>query len=274
MPSTYIHFWVAGDVAAAGALSLDTQSLADSYLCGTAAPDIHLLGGPPRPATHFWEIGEPVPGHLGASRLMAAYPHLIASRLDPVERAFVAGYLCHLAVDEAWIRTIYVPLFGPDTPLAGPEGVALQQAFYSVLERRLSDAGPAAPAIGDTRGDWLGALRRAAELPLRAELPPFTDLPVLHRWLDALLSLAAVRAGPARLRLWEQLRAQPNVAPDALARAISSVPPSADRSTPDPLAEFEARASGIVSDADVARFHAVAVPEAAALVRDYLSGAA
>ncbi|HEU5317557.1 MAG TPA: zinc dependent phospholipase C family protein, partial [Chloroflexota bacterium] len=136
MPSTYIHFWVAADVAASGAFSLGSQAESDAYLCGNAAPDIHLLGGPARPATHFWEIGEPVPGRLGAARLLGAHPHLAAARLDPVGRAFVAGYLCHLAVDEAWIRVVYLPFFGPETTVGGPEGIALQRAYYSVLERR------------------------------------------------------------------------------------------------------------------------------------------
>jgi hypothetical protein len=87
-----------------------------AFLLGNTAPDFVTLSGLPRAASHFFDIPmDPrAPAHL---RLLSEHPALAdPRRLAPAQAAFLAGYLAHLWLDQAWIAEIFMPLFGPDVP--------------------------------------------------------------------------------------------------------------------------------------------------------------
>ncbi|HEV2126005.1 MAG TPA: zinc dependent phospholipase C family protein, partial [Chloroflexota bacterium] len=300
VPWTYIHLWIAKDVASAMAQrgrGRDSAHAADGdsgnamdardemavagFFFGAIAPDVGLLVGTPRAKTHYWAPGDDASGWVGASRLPTAHPHLGSYRLSNTERAFVAGYLCHLATDEQWIRTIYERYFGPQTRYAaGPEGSALQQALYTLVERRHSTP----VANGGDRGDgdepatergavadhpWVATLTQALQLPLHEDLLPFTAADDLRRFLDAQLALAAVPVGAERYRLWTHLRAG-----FAASTAQSPSPPAStmiEARLMERLPELEAQVAELVQNADLERLHRRAVSEGTELLRKYLA---
>jgi len=84
-----------------------------AFLFGNTAPDVQVVSGQPREATHFFEIpfrSTPQPQRA----LFDAYPGLAARSISADHAAFVAGYICHLWLDIIWVRDIYLPAFGPD----------------------------------------------------------------------------------------------------------------------------------------------------------------
>ena len=94
----------------------DLEDEIGCYLLGSTAPDIRIMTGRPREETHFFDLQQ---DHemSGISRLFEAYEHL--SGLTGRPKAFVAGYVTHLAVDETWIEQVYRPYFGRGSGLGG-----------------------------------------------------------------------------------------------------------------------------------------------------------
>lgn len=82
------------------------------FFFGKTAPDVQVISGQPRPETHFFNV--PFLGKTPAwEKMLAEYPQLTQPNLlPPAQRAFIAGYLCHLQADVAWIREIFLPNFG------------------------------------------------------------------------------------------------------------------------------------------------------------------
>src|SRR5205823_4471170 len=134
--------------------------------------------------------------------------------LAPPERAFIAGYLCHLVTDEQWMLAIYRPVFGRRSPYGGsPEGAELQWGLHTLLEQRLLEpvqtAGAGAIHLGSEtaqRGatDEQPAIHRLVDLlaasrdrPLRADVLPFLPLRLLAAWRDNVLGQAALAPGAA-----------------------------------------------------------------------------
>ena len=85
-----------------------THSAYGAFLLGCVLPDVSMLGTIDRRETHF--VGRPQEDGADAftqscARFLARLDRLLQRPWDDLsgeERAFVAGYLCHLAVDEAW----------------------------------------------------------------------------------------------------------------------------------------------------------------------------
>ncbi len=87
-----------------------------AFLLGNTAPDFGTVSGLPRAASHFFDVPmlDRRPAHL---RLLARHPELVRpDELAPDRAAFVAGYLAHLWLDQAWIATFFEPIFGPEVP--------------------------------------------------------------------------------------------------------------------------------------------------------------
>ena len=85
-----------------------TREAVGAFLVGCIAPDVSFLGEIDRRRTHL--VGRP--GEEGGGAFTESCARFLARRddllrcpwgtLTGIERAFVAGYLCHLAADEAW----------------------------------------------------------------------------------------------------------------------------------------------------------------------------
>ena len=78
------------------------------FLLGNVLVDVHVFGDVERRTTHFAErlAGDgPLAFHRSCANFLSQLDGLLARPWDALtsaERAFVAGYLCHLAADEDW----------------------------------------------------------------------------------------------------------------------------------------------------------------------------
>ena len=262
MASPFIHLVVADAVAPQ--VGLPTEGL-PLFFFGSVAPDADKLGLCTREASHFWSFSEDVSGAL---KLLRAYPELAAAHLSSAERAFVAGYLCHLVTDEQWMLVIYRPFFGRRSPYGGSaDGVELQWALHTVLEQRLIED---APRINHL----VGELERSRRAPLPPDLTPFVSLHAFEIWRDNVVGQAALAPGPARARHMHAGRQ---------AHTADQIDDPADRSRPIADAErLEAvlqrhppllpKAASYVPRAAVADFERRAAEESVTALCDYLAG--
>ena len=122
MPTPFYHLSAACDLLAAPDLP---DLIADEWagFCfGNIAPDAQTVSGQTRVATHFFDV--PMRDPAPAWRVMfREYPGLaVPARLSPAQAAFVAGYLCHLVLDQLWISEIFEPIFGPAAGWADFQG--------------------------------------------------------------------------------------------------------------------------------------------------------
>lgn len=90
-----------------------------AYYLGSTAPDIRVLLKVDRRYTHFFDLDD-FCNQDSITRMFEAYPRLAdSSTLDSGTRAFIAGYLTHLLMDEHYIQTIYRHFFGERSALGG-----------------------------------------------------------------------------------------------------------------------------------------------------------
>lgn len=113
MPTASAHLASALDLLEDPALAV-RQRLASgephgAFLLGTISPDVRVMNGLPREATHFYDI--PLSRDKTASqRMLDAYPALAKSGgLPACQAAFVAGYMAHLVMDEVWLEVVVMP---------------------------------------------------------------------------------------------------------------------------------------------------------------------
>jgi hypothetical protein len=84
------------------------------FLLGSTAPDVQVISGQERQATHFFSVPIKPGVQLPWKRLLQEHPSLIHSNDQHLERdVFIAGYLCHLQADWTWVLEIFLPVFGP-----------------------------------------------------------------------------------------------------------------------------------------------------------------
>ena len=119
MPTPFYHLSIAQDIIAHPELSPDIrrflQEQAGPFLLGNTAPDVQVISGQSRQATHFFTVPIQSGAQVPWERLLVEYPGLIhSSDLQPTRAAFIAGYLCHLQADWLWVLNIFLPVFGPD----------------------------------------------------------------------------------------------------------------------------------------------------------------
>ncbi len=94
---------------------LDTERSA--FLLGSIAADARVNSGIMRADTHFYRYDEPMRDHPW--RVMLANHPALEYAHDAAHRAFLAGYVAHLTVDEVWTKDMLRTWFfertwGPD----------------------------------------------------------------------------------------------------------------------------------------------------------------
>ena len=90
-----------------------------AYYLGSTAPDLRILTRWERERTHFFDLHK-FDEQSGTEGLFETYPELAQpGRLNASTVAFLAGYMSHLVMDEAWIVDVYRPFFGERSPLKG-----------------------------------------------------------------------------------------------------------------------------------------------------------
>ena len=110
MPNLPMHIHLAHQVAE----QLDWGYVLDhagSFYLGSTSPDIRAMTKWPREQTHFAPLSVQDVG-TGTRTMFRNHPELLdESDRSPATRAFLLGYVCHLASDEVWITTVYRPNF-------------------------------------------------------------------------------------------------------------------------------------------------------------------
>ena len=88
---------------------------AGAFLLGNTAPDVQVISGQTRQATHFFTLPIQSTAAPPWEAMLFEHPELINIEHFPGSRfAFLAGYLCHLQADWIWVLTLFLPTFGPE----------------------------------------------------------------------------------------------------------------------------------------------------------------
>lgn len=209
MPTPFLHLPLAFEVA--GSLRRDGHGIElPAFLFGSIAPDVAHQLDLPRAVTHLWSTSDDVSGAL---RLLALHSSLAAGSLTVAERSFVAGYLCHLIVDEQWTFCIWRPYFGRHSRYGGSAaGAAVQSAFRDALDTEAAATSPSSAELGDM-------LLQASSVTLREALLPFVSTHALHEARAAVAEQCHLPPGEARVRYWHTFKQRSGLPPPASSRA-------------------------------------------------------
>ena len=150
-----------------------------AYFLGATAPDLRGMTRQPREETHFFSFDD-LEHQDSAERMFSEHPQLRASNLDQETRAFVAGYLTHLLMDEQYIERIYREYFGQASKLAGnARADLLDRLLQYELDRR------------EREQDALASARDAMSVTgARADVA-FIARETLERWRDVAIEMAS-----------------------------------------------------------------------------------
>jgi hypothetical protein len=219
MPPLTIHIATARGVAERLNVGLLDDGRGNLYL-GSTAPDIRVITRWDRARTHFFELDE-FGEQDGIGKFFAAYPALAqAGAVSRQTAAFVAGYLTHLVMDETWIKMVYRPRFGADSPLGGGlKANVMDRAIQFSLDR-------------DRRNDS-ELVAHVTECVARCDLGldvGFIDADTLKRWHEVVLEMIGTEPD------WERFRhgARRHLGGDAVAQAeefeelVKSIPDLVD----------------------------------------------
>ena len=136
MPSLGSHMARARRVADRLRLS-EIDADRGAYYLGSTAPDIRVITRMDRRVTHFFELDD-LADQDSVSKMFAEHPGLATpAGLDAATTAFIAGYLTHLVLDEAFIGEVYRPNFGAHSSRQDdPRSNVLDRALQYELDRR------------------------------------------------------------------------------------------------------------------------------------------
>lgn len=203
MPTPFTHLRIAQDLLDDEALNPRYRDFLHrqrpAFQLGSIAADARVASGDAREVTHFYAYNQPVVQRPWRA-MLRRYPQLRQVR-DEAQLAFLAGYVAHLAADEAWTLKMARPHFWA----ADWQGAHRQDKFFA-LHLILT--------VWDERdeialADWQAAsLRRAAPQPPADKQSqasyerddnsnyswlPFMSDEVLRHWRD----LVAAQLAPA-----------------------------------------------------------------------------
>lgn len=113
MPTPFSHLVVAQRLLRDDSIAPDHRALfaaeSGAFLLGNIAADARVGSGAPREYTHFYGFAQEI--HETPWRVMLReHPSMWTPR-TPAQRAFAAGYVAHLAMDEVWSRQMVAPHF-------------------------------------------------------------------------------------------------------------------------------------------------------------------
>jgi hypothetical protein len=149
MPTPFYHLSVAEELLKNPALPegvrLALSEQLPAFLLGNTAPDVQVVSGQQREATHFFRVPIMPGTRMPWNQLLASYPELArAEELPPAQAAFLAGYLCHLQADWQWILDIFAPIFGPARKWSNfSQRLYLHNVLRSYLDRQIMPDLPA-----------------------------------------------------------------------------------------------------------------------------------
>ena len=113
MPTPFTHLRIAQRLLHDDCLSPKCRDLIQRQLpafqLGSIVADARVANGMQREETHFYAYGEPIVE--APWRLMLRQHSALEAARDEAHFAFIAGYVAHLAADEAWARKMVRPRF-------------------------------------------------------------------------------------------------------------------------------------------------------------------
>ena len=175
MPTPFTHLKIAQDLFGDERLPLTCRDLLHehcaAFLLGGIVADARVASGIGREVTHFYAYGCYITEHPWR-RLLDEHPTLRQVR-DREHLAFLAGYVAHLATDEAWTLKIVRPhFFGKDWA-----GVARRDKFFALhLILSMMDERDE-PQLDDWQAQTLGSCQPRDWLP-------FMSVESLRVWRD------------------------------------------------------------------------------------------
>ncbi len=118
MPPIAVHMVLAHQVGESlGAEKVDAGS--GAYLLGSTTPDIRVLTRQDRFSTHFFDLSGPDHQDSVGEFLKANQQLVDPAGLNDETRAFVAGYITHLIMDQQYITGVYRRFFAQHDELGG-----------------------------------------------------------------------------------------------------------------------------------------------------------
>ncbi len=118
MPPITLHMVLARQIAE-DLQRDDLDTCRGSYLLGATTPDIRLLTRQDRYSTHYFDLAGP--DHQDSVRgFLAEHGEFLEpASLNDETRAFIAGYISHLVMDEQYITRVYRRFFAQHDALGG-----------------------------------------------------------------------------------------------------------------------------------------------------------
>ncbi len=189
MPTPFYHLALAHDMLASDALlpqnKARIQAEWPAFLFGNTAPDVQSINQQKRDETHFFKVPFK-PDEHAYEAMFTQHPQLRdANDLDAAHAMFMAGYCCHLWLDQRWITDILFPVF-IEQKLADDwvESMFLHNVLRVHLDRMIL------PQLDSAVGDALAAAMPKAWVPFVADAD-------LGQWRD-FLALQLQGAEPIR----------------------------------------------------------------------------
>ena len=175
------------------AVTLDSEQLSpDSghYLLGATTPDIRVLTRQDRFSTHFFDLNGPDHQDSVASFLETNPTFAAPEGLNHQTRAWVAGYISHLVMDEQYITGVYRRFFAKHEALGGTmRANVMDRLLQFDLDRRYGND----PELKTRLCSALSGTVEGIEAG-------FVDGETLERWRQVSFDVAA------RQMDWERMR--------------------------------------------------------------------
>jgi hypothetical protein len=173
MPTPFTHLKTAQCLLADDALPVEVRAALDAergaFLLGNVAADARVGADLKREATHFYAYDKGISEHPW--RVMMRQHPVLETPQNPAQRAFLAGYVAHLSMDEVWSLDMLGPHFaGRDWAPWSQRFIMLHILLIHMDERDLAGLsawqGPA--LAGAAPQDWI----------------PFMSDTILSGWRD------------------------------------------------------------------------------------------
>jgi hypothetical protein len=220
-----------------------------AYLLGSTTPDIRVITRGDRRDTHFFDLAQH--DHQDSvAAFLDAYSQLTdPGTLSPETRAFVAGYLTHLVLDEQYITGIYRRFFLRHEDLGG---IVRANVMDRLLQFDLDRAYGDDPEV-------VSRLLEALAFTVESIECGFVDHETLERWRQVTVDVAA------REMDWDRAR-------QMISRHLerSGLPPGRElQEFLDSLPDLEGETIALVTDAEIEGFIQRSTEAAARTVARY-----
>ncbi|MEP7292854.1 MAG: zinc dependent phospholipase C family protein [Chloroflexota bacterium] len=138
MPTPFTHLRIAQQLLSDPAIPAQHRKLLNAqrgaYLLGSVVADASVLAGLKRDETHFYSFDKPMEDHPWRV-MLAKYPALQAASGNEW-RAFLAGYVMHLSMDEIWSLHMTGPEFADGTWAPRPQRFVMLHILLIYMDER------------------------------------------------------------------------------------------------------------------------------------------